>query len=149
NSIFTCSVIGLLSLLLSAVTFALGYFYGVSKNCRNEMAWMRSKIAYLRSTDPDAADKGETGSASSTAAEKFIEKYYGEKASDSADAKDTDDKEKDKDAGKDTVKDKSEDKTEDKAESKDSDKDKPKAKDNSDIEFEYADESDESGDAKK
>ena len=176
NSIFTCSVIGLLSLLLSAVTFALGYFYGVSKNCKSEMAWMRSKIAYLRSTDPDAADKGETGSATSTAAEKFIEKYYGEKASDSdkdkadasadsADAKDTDEKEKDKDAGKDTAKDKAEDKaedkdagksedktedkTEDKAESKDSDKDKPKAKDNSDIEFEYADESDESGDAKK
>ncbi|MBP5082670.1 MAG: hypothetical protein J6104_00330 [Methanomicrobium sp.] len=170
NSIFTCSVIGLLAILLSAVTFALGYFYGVSKNCTKEMAWMRSKISYLRSTDPNAAEKGESDSGSSSgpssAAEKFIEKYYGESASDKKDdgkdgekdgAKEDDkksdgkkadtDKSDDADAKKSESKDK---KDKDSKDRKDADKDKSRNKDNSaDIEFEYAEESDESESAKK
>ena len=166
NSIFTCSVIGLLSVLLSAVTFALGYFYGVSKNCKNEMAWMRSKIAYLRSTDPNAAEKGESdsGNGPNSAAEKFIEKYYGESVSEkkddskdgdtkAADAKSDDAKSDDADAKKSDADDKdSKDKKDkkDAGKDKDKDKDKEKSKDKSaDIEFEYAEESDESESAKK
>ena len=164
NSIFTCSVIGLLSVLLSAVTFALGYFYGVSKNCKNEMAWMRSKIAYLRSTDPNAAENGESGSGNgpNSAAEKFIEKYYGESVSDTGkdsdssetasekkdDSKDEDKKADDKKSDDKDSKDKKDKK--DAGKDKDKDKDKEKSKDKSaDIEFEYAEESDESESAKK
>ncbi len=130
NTIFTCSIIGLLSILLSAVTFALGYYYGVSKNCRKEMAWMRSKIAYLRSTDPNAAEGGENVDGANNAAEKFIEKYYGESISDADKDSSEDKKEKEAADKKSEAKD---------AKDKDNEKDNDNEKDKSDeLTFEFA-----------
>lgn len=50
---FICGVVGLLSILLSILSFALGYFYGLNKNCENQVRWMRSKIDFLRSDKDD------------------------------------------------------------------------------------------------
>ena len=156
NSIFTCSVIGLLSVLLSAVTFALGYFYGVSKNCKKEMAWMRSKIAYLRSTDPNAAEKGEynSGNGPNSAAEKFIEKYYGESVSDSgkdSDSSETASEKKDdsKDADTKAADAKSDDKKSEDKKSEDEKSDDKKSDDAGAKKSESADEKDEKAADKK
>ncbi|MBP2132317.1 archaellum component FlaF (FlaF/FlaG flagellin family) [Methanomicrobium sp. W14] len=46
---FICGVVGVLSVLVCVLSFALGYYYGLNKNCEREVRWMRSKIEYLKS----------------------------------------------------------------------------------------------------
>ncbi|MDD4299572.1 MAG: CARDB domain-containing protein [Methanomicrobium sp.] len=45
---FLCAVAGVLSILVSVLSFALGYYYGLNKNCEREVLWMRSKLEILR-----------------------------------------------------------------------------------------------------
>ncbi|WOF16215.1 hypothetical protein F1737_05580 [Methanoplanus sp. FWC-SCC4] len=52
-----CAVMGLLSVILTVVSFAFGYYYGLNKNREREVRWMRSKIESLRSKkDVDVCD---------------------------------------------------------------------------------------------
>ncbi|WFN35786.1 hypothetical protein L1994_06365 [Methanomicrobium antiquum] len=69
NVCFICGVIGLLSILLCVLSFTLGYYYGLNKNCEREVRWFRSKIDVLKSNsisnkqsvpeDDDIAEKME------------------------------------------------------------------------------------------
>lgn len=54
---FICGVVGLLSILLSVLSFALGYFYGLNKNCERQANWMRSKIDFFRCNKDESIKK--------------------------------------------------------------------------------------------
>ncbi|MDD4127349.1 MAG: hypothetical protein PHV39_06650, partial [Methanomicrobium sp.] len=69
---FICGVVGLLSILLCVLSFTLGYFYGLNKNCEREVRWMRSKIDLLR--NDEKSEKTEDKSKNDNIAEEMEEK---------------------------------------------------------------------------